>query len=145
MKAGGEYSPKDREFVKRHFGLILAVDALVCDQTSSSDHVRGHTITNESEIMSTETQWYADEWSSLQNDVLGLAGSLEVTNLPGSNSGVTAIVRQGGCVDTRRRQINASVSLCRYVYNRGGTGILGKKILFRLVSFSNADAWDLCL
>jgi hypothetical protein len=35
------------KFVHLHLGLILAVDALVSDQPSGSDHICGHPISDE--------------------------------------------------------------------------------------------------
>lgn len=36
-----------REFVHLQLGLVLSIDALVCNQTSSSDHVGGHSVADE--------------------------------------------------------------------------------------------------
>lgn len=54
--------------VHLHKSLITTIDALMCDQSGSSDHVLGHAITNE------------------QDDILGRADGLYRADVPLSDS-----------------------------------------------------------
>lgn len=55
--------------VHHHLSLVAAIDAFVGNETSSSDHIRGHTIANE------------------QDDILGFTDLLEVANQPTCSGG----------------------------------------------------------
>jgi hypothetical protein len=76
--------PENREFVKLHLGLVLAVDALVSNQTSGGDHIGSHTVPNE--------QYY----------VLRLPNSIKVADLPCGNCGIITVVAQSGCINAWR-------------------------------------------
>jgi len=72
--------PEDRELIHLHLRLILSVDALVRDQTCSSDHVSSHAI--------------ADE----ENDILGLLLSRKRAHDPVRNRFCSIVVGESSYI-----------------------------------------------
>jgi hypothetical protein len=98
------------ELIHRHFGLVLAVDRLVGDQTGGRDHVSGHAISDE------------------EDDILGLANLREIAHHPMSHIGLVAIIVQRGLILAGLVESYAAVSFGGDVDKRGFLCVLGEKI-----------------
>lgn len=79
-------------------------------QIAYGDHVGGHTVTDE------------------EDDVLGLANLLEVTNSPVSDGLGAIVVGQGSSVSSRVLEEQAAVCLGCDIDERGSTSISGEKV-----------------
>ena len=76
----GHLVAQDRELVHLQLGLVLSIDALVCNQTSSSDHVGGHSVTDE------------------EDDVLSATLLGNITDEPVGNGLLLAVVGQDSLI-----------------------------------------------
>lgn len=101
---------EDWKLVHGHLGLVLAVLGLVSDETSSSDHVGGHSVPDEEE------------------DVPCLPDLLHLADGPGGSGGL-AIILEGGLVFTGLIKVDLSVGLGGDVDNGWLASITGKVVL----------------
>lgn len=106
------------EFVHLHLGLILAIDALMSDQSSGSDHVCGHSISDE------------------KQNILSSAGSRYISNKPRSDGLCTAVVGQCRSVCSWLVQSHMSVRLSGHIDNRRFLGISSKQVWSELSIWS---------
>lgn len=124
----GHLVTEDGELVQLHQSLVLSVDALVSQETSSGDlsrqlaptslvlrkqtyHVGGHAITNE------------------EDDVLGLSLRLEVANSPLGSGLLAVVVVQSNSVLAGLVERDLAVDLGSNVDNAGLVLVLSEEVL----------------
>jgi hypothetical protein len=106
----GHLVAKNREFVHSHERLVFTIDLLVGNQTSSCDHVCGHSVTDE------------------ENNVLGLALLSQITNEPSSFRLAAIVVVESSCVLARLVKGNAAVGFGRDIDERGLLRVAGEEV-----------------
>lgn len=98
------------ELIQLHLGHILAIDGAMSQETGSTDHGRGHAITDE------------------QDDVFGTALGWNVTNQPVSHGLLVAVVCQSSFILTGLIKSNTAVGLGGDIHKRRLLGILGIEV-----------------
>ncbi len=106
----GHLVANDRELIHGHQRLVFAVDLLVGDQSSGSDHVCRHSVTNE------------------EDNVLGLPLLSQVANDPSSLGFATIVVVESGSVLAGLVESDAAISFGRNVDQGGLLRIAGKEV-----------------
>lgn len=105
----GHLMSKHGELVHGHGRLVFAIDRLVADQSSRSDHVRRHAVSNE------------------EQNVLGLADLLDIPDMPVRDC-AGAIVVESRHVVAGLIESNASPRLRSHVHDRGRISVLSEQI-----------------
>jgi hypothetical protein len=106
----GHLVTNDGKLIHGHQRLVFAVDLLVGDQSSGSDHVCRHSVTNE------------------EDDVLGLALLSQVTDEPSSLGFATIVVVESGSVLAGLVESDAAIGFGRNVDQSGFLRIAGKEV-----------------
>lgn len=93
-----------------HLGHVLAVDTAMSDETSSSDHVGGHSVANE------------------KDHVLGAPLLRKVPDKPIGRGCLVSIVGQGSFVLSRLIECNSPVGLGGHIDKRRRVRVFRKKV-----------------
>lgn len=103
------------KLVNGHSALVSAVHRLVGNEACCRDHVRGHSISNE------------------EQHILGLAGLLNVPNVPVSSGGGSVVVMKRDHIVAWLIESYSSPGLRRYVHMRRSVCIGSKQISAQVV------------